>query len=440
MCNDISVIGKRIYQVYNVHNRMHPFSCTIHEKASHPCTGVKFPDIVRPWKRRSSKACQKILGGETMKKLFAILLALTMVLAMFAGCSNNQAAAPTNAPAAENNNESATVEKPKVALLLTTLGDAGINDASYAGFERACAELPIDGQYIEQGRDSAKYRALLMDTCENYDLVITTAGMGMVDEVIAIAPEYPEVKFLVLDCPITQEGIADLPNFAGAMCKQSELSFLAGALAAGMTESGRIGMAFGFEYPTLSDFIIGYIAGAQYVNPDIEIALSAVGSFTDQAAGKETALAQAQINCDVIYAVAAGASFGILEGCKEAGVMGIGCDTDMAAQFIGTDDAQADVIISSAFKDWGQLIYDWVDAMVNGGEVQWGTVRQYDVASNGCYLIKNDIYNETVPEDVKEMMLDIEAKIASGEIDVPSYFEVEESVYQDMVASVSLTQ
>lgn len=382
-----------------------------------------------------------------MKKLVSISLAIVMLICLFAGCGSKAPATaedPVVQAPVENKVEvpaaaEAPEEKLDLVLLAMTLGDAGMNDAMYAGFQRACDELNVNGRYIEQGRDSAKYRALVLDACESADLVVASAGYGMVDEIITAAQEYPDIQFLVLDCPVDQEGIEDIPNFCGAMCKQNELSFMAGALAAGMTETDRIGMVFGMEYPTLSDFIIGYIAGAKYVNPDIKIALSASGSFSDQAAAKETALAQTQLNVDVIYAVGASSSYGTLEACKEAGVYGIGCDADMAAQFIGKDEAQADAIISSAFKDWGYLIFHWVERIVNGGEIPWGNVEQYTPANDGCYLIENEIYNKQVPSEVKDMLADIKQKLIDGEIECPSYFTVEESVYQDMVASVRLS-
>lgn len=383
-----------------------------------------------------------------MKKALSLIMAALMVVAMFAGCGSSGGSESTQTKTTEANIqqeqpveetvEEASGEKLELVLLAMTLGDAGMNDAMYAGFERACAELNVNGRYIEQGRDSAKYRALVLDACETADLVVASAGYGMVDELITAAQEYPEVKFLVLDCPTDQEGIEDLPNFCGAMCKQNELSFMAGTLAASMTETDRIGMVFGMEYPTLSDFIIGYIAGAQYINPDIKIALSASGSFSDQAAAKETTLAQAQLNVDVVYAVGASSSYGTLEACKEAGVYGIGCDADMAAQFIGKDDEQADAIISSAFKDWGYLIYHWVERIEKGEDIPWGSVEQYSLANDGCYLIENEIFEKQVPDDVKSLLEEIEQKLINGEIECPSYFTVEESVYQDMVASVRL--
>ena len=112
----------------------------------------------------------------------------------------------------------------------------------------------------------------------------------------------------------------------------------------------------------------------------------------------------------------------------------------MAAQFVEKDPEQADVIISSAFKDWGELLYHWVERVVNGEPIAWGEVEPYTIANNGCYLVKNEIYEKQVPEEVKKMVEDAEQKLISGEIECPSYFTVDESVYQEMVASVSLAQ
>ena len=328
----------------------------------------------------------------------------------------------------------------KVVYIGGTLGDAGIADATYQGFERALKELPIEGTYIEFPSDPSAYKATLLEACNSdADLIFTSAINGMVDNVIEAAPQYPDKKFMVLDTSLTQEGVEELDNFVGVLCAQNEVSFLAGYLAMKQSKTGKIGIVVGVEYPTLSDFITGYISGAKHANPDAQVAVSASGDWADQAAAKETALAQIRQDCDVIYAVGAGSSFGTLEACKESGVWGIGCDTDLAAEFVGVDDKQADCIITSAYKDWGTVSFNWIKASIDEPDsVPWGTVEVFGIANGGCNLIKNDIYEKQVDDQVKKEVDQLETDIKDGKIQCPSYFDMSEEEYLALKESVTV--
>jgi basic membrane protein A len=367
---------------------------------------------------------------EKMKKILAVFGTVLIVSALFTGCGKK--AQPEVKPKETG--------KARVSVILGKQGDAGIVDASFSGYERAVKELPIEGRYIEQGRDPSKFRALVLEAVENADIVIGTAGNGLIDEMIIAAKEYPDIKFMVLDTPLNQEGIVELPNFLGILCKQNEVSFLTGYLGAKMSKTGKIGIVVGVEYPVLCDFITGYIYGALAANPNIQVAVSASGSWDDQAAAKETALAQFLLGTDVVYCVGAASSFGSLEAAKEQGKWGIGCDTDLAAQFIGIDDKQADVIITSAYKDWGQATYYFIERAISSdpSKIPWGTVEQVGIADGGCKLIKNVIYKKQVPPEIQKEIDDIEAKISNGTLVCPSYFEMTSGEYDTLKKKVAI--
>jgi basic membrane protein A len=372
------------------------------------------------------------------KKILCLLLALSMLFAL-AACGGGTQGNATPTPSGGEGDEGGE-KVTKVIYIGGSLGDAGIADATYEGFTRALEELPIEGKFVELPADPSAYKATLLDACESdADLIFSSANNGMIDEVLAAAPDYPEKKFMVLDTSLTQEGVSDLDNFVGILCSQNEVSYLTGYLGMRMSQSQKIGIVVGVEYPTLCDFAVGYISGALAANPDAQVAVSASGDFVDQAAAKETALAQIRQGCDVVYAVGAGSSFGTLEACKESGVWGIGCDTDLAAQFIGVDDAQADCIITSAYKDWGTVSYNWIkDCIENPDQVAWGSVQVYGIANNGCKIIENDIYNKQVPEDIRAEISALSEKIAAGEVKCPSYFDMSEEEYQALKESVTV--
>lgn len=369
-----------------------------------------------------------------MKKLISVALALIMAFSLAACGGSAQTSGSQNTQGKQD------TELTKVIYIGGTLGDAGIADSTYEGFRRIVDELPVDGQYIELPTDPSAYAATLLDACDQEPaMIFTSANNGMIDEVVSAAPNYPDIKFMVLDTALSQDGIDKLDNFVGVLCAQNEVSFLTGYLAMRMSKTGKVGIVVGVEYPTLSDFITGYISGAQYANPNAQVAVSASGDFVDQAAAKETALAQIRQGCDVIYAVGAASSFGTLEACKESGVWGIGCDTDLAAQFIGVDDAQADCIITSAYKDWGNISYNWVKRVLEGADdINWGGVEIYGVADGGCKIIENSIYEKQVPAEIRADMGALVEAVTNGEVTCPSYFDMTEEQYLELKNSVTV--
>jgi len=366
------------------------------------------------------------------KRLLCMVMSLAMVLALASCGGGTEGSSSASGSTGE--------ELTKVIYIGGTLGDAGIADATYEGYVRALEELPIEGQFVELPSDASAYEATLLDACDtDADLIFTSANNGMIDLVLKYAPDYADKKFMVLDTGLTQEGVSEVENFNGILCLQNEVSYLAGYLGMKMSETGKIGIVVGVEYPTLSDFITGYICGALAANPDAQVAVSASGDFVDQAAAKETALAQIRQGCDVVYAVGAASSFGTLEACKEGGAWGIGCDTDLAAQFIGVDDEQADCIITSAYKDWGTVSYNWIKACIEDPDsVDWAAVTEYGIADEGCKLIENDIYNKQVPEEIRNEISALNDQIVAGEIEIPSYFDMTEDEYQALKASVTV--
>lgn len=366
-----------------------------------------------------------------MKKSLVVLLVLTLLLAI-AGCGSK------NEPAPETDENEG---KLHVVYVGGKLGDAGIADATYGGFVRALEELPVYGEFIELPSDKSQYMATMLEACDkNPDLIFTSAGSGNIDNVFELAPQYPDIKFMVLDAALDQqENMAKTDNVYGILCAQNEVSYLLGYLGQRMSKTGKIGVVVGVEYPVLCDFCTGYIYGALAANPDAQVAVAASGDWVDLAAAKETALAQIRQGCDVIYCVGSASSFGSLEACKEEGVWGFGCDTDLAAQFIGIDDEQADVILTSAYKDWGQVSYDWIKACCEDmNSVAWGTVKLTGIADGGCRIIENEIYEKQVPEEIKAEMKQLNADIAAGKIKCPTFFDMTEDEYLKLKESVTV--
>ena len=85
------------------------------------------------------------------------------------------------------------------------------------------------------------------------------------------------------------------------------------------------------DIPLIRKFQGGYEQGALYVNPDIEIMQTwqvQLLTWNNPTKGAELTKAQIDKGADVVYQAAGGTGIGVLQAAADAGIMGIGVDTN----------------------------------------------------------------------------------------------------------------
>lgn len=306
----------------------------------------------------------------------------------------------------------------KVALVLHgTLGDKSFFDSAAAGMEKAKAELPVDVKIIELGYDRAKWQPGLMDAADSgYDVIIA-GTFDMTPYITEAAAEYPDTKFIDFDDAPDFSGGAH-PNVLAVMYGTSTAGYLAGYAAAKLSKTGVLGTIIGMEFPTVTDFKVGFDQGAKDANPNIEILNAVAGTFSDPAKGKEIGLAQLGQNADIIFPIAGSTGIGALQAIKEAGggKLAVGVDSDQATIFAaGGDQAQADVIFTSVEKKVGESLYLALKGTIDGTQ-EYGKRVLLGLADGAVGISKNAQYEALVPADLRAEIDGLEAKIASGEI------------------------
>ena len=239
--------------------------------------------------------------------------------------------------------------------------------------------------------------------------IVVCVGWEFYD-IETVAPDYPDVKFIWID-NATSEPIDNVLNITYA---QNEGSFLAGYVAAAMSESGVIGAVGGEDSDTINDFIVGYKQGAKYFNPDIRVETNYTGTYDDAAIGKECAIALHDKGADVIFQIASAAGSGVFEAAKEYGFYAIGVDSDQ--KYIAPEQ-----IICSMKKEVGQSIYTAVSEYLGGDGSKWGTTWVADLSAGYVGVgYGDDTMTQQVPDEVKKQVEDLAKKIVSGEITVDS--------------------
>ena len=240
----------------------------------------------------------------------------------------------------------------------------------------------------------------------------------------ALLKEYPEKKFLVYDTAIDYSD-GKHSNCFSFEHRAYESSFLAGALAATLTSSSMpnmnpekiIGFVGGMENASISDFLVGYIQGALYVDPECKVLISYVGSFTDTATAKEMTIAECNKGADIVFAVAGGSSLGVLDGTAEKGVYSFGVDMDQYEALRENNPEVAENIITSVVKHLDVTIANMIRDITND-DIEWGSHVMVGLKEGAIGLAENSRYKELVAPKTIEFIDSIADKISSGEINV----------------------
>ncbi len=337
----------------------------------------------------------------------------------------------------------------KVALVIAgTLGDKSFYDSANEGLARLSEAIDGFEFKVEQmgggAADQVNWEPTLLDYCESgeYDMIVT-GSWQMADALSSAADMYPDQKFIYFDETYDFEGNGDNGNIYNVLFKQNEVSYLAGAIAGLMTKTegiegidpsnNIISLLGGQDSIVINDFVVGYIQGAVDVNPDVKVAVSYVGNYDDSAKGKDLSLAMYNSGADVGFNVAGNAGNGLIEAAGETGKYVIGVDSDQAQ----TMPNYAANIPTSAIKNVGNAIYRAIVLDMNG-ELTYGTTETLGFAEGGVELVKDAHYEELVPEEIRTVVEDLEAKVISGEIEVKSALTMTADEVTELKASVSV--
>ena len=300
-----------------------------------------------------------------MKRLFACVLVLLLLVSLFAGCKKN---------------DQASGDQLKLALVVAgTFGDRSFYDSAKAGTDRLKADLGVDVVTVECNNEN--HTTQMRNAADSADMVVCVGWEFY--EIETVAPSYPDVKWIWID-NATENPVENLLNITYT---QNEGSFLAGYIAAALSKTGTVGAVGGEDSDTINDFIVGYAQGAKYYNEGVKVK-----------------------GADVIFQVCSAAGDGVFEAGKEKGFYAIGVDSDQ--KYINPD-----VIVCSMKKEVGNSIYDAVKAYVEGDDSRWGTTWVADLSTGYVGIGYGEEGSvQQVTDQMKADVEDLTQKIVSGQI------------------------
>ncbi len=380
------------------------------------------------------------------KRVLAVLLTMTMSALLLAGCgSKGETAATEEAkeetaaetePAEEAEEEAPAEEAMTIALLLSgNLGDMSFLDSANEGTKEIAETYGAEVKVIEMGADATKYETNVLDASDaGYDIIIGS-GWQLQEPFQNVAQDYPDTRYIIFDAAVDYT-LGDYSNVYSITYKANEASYLAGIMAASMSETGILGFLGGMDGAGINDFLVGYIEGAQSVNPDIKVITGYVGSYSDSPKCKEMALAQYNQGADFVFTAAGASGIGTLEAAKETGKYAIGVDSDQAMLYADSDPEQAELIPASVMKNVNTTLVRAYE-MILDGTLPWGEEEQLGLMDGAVGLSDNEYYQKLVPDDVKTKIAEASDKVAGGEIEVTSAFGLTTDEVTEIINSVA---
>ena len=259
-------------------------------------------------------------------RLLALLTALLMVLAA-CGDGDGDAAddggddpADTTAAPADDGD----AEPYRVALIYPgTADDLSWSNAWFDGAEIAMANNPnIEVESVESLDDpDAVTQQGSAFAGQGFDFIMIAHG-AMTGSAITIAEQFPDVQVCLAPHNPSEATETGPPNQPSNLCwvdpAQHNANFLAGALAALVSETGKIASLNGFAFPGLTRQPEAFVLGARCVNPEIDFSQQYIETWTDTAIAKSAAQSEIAGGADVILSATDSAVFGILEAAEEA--------------------------------------------------------------------------------------------------------------------------
>lgn len=361
--------------------------------------------------------------------MLALLLMAVMVLVTACGNNTSGNGNAVNSGTNAEGGEAAAGDKLKVVLLIPgTLGDKSFFDAANSGLQKVKDELGAETKVVEMGADKTKWEPTFNDiAAEDWDVVIS-GGSEITEMFNATAEANPDKKFINYDTDIDEAP----ENMYNMSYSTNEVSFLAGAAAALATQSDMpnanpenvIGFLGGMDIPGINAFLVGYIQGAQYVDPDVKVAVSYAGDFVNPAKGKELSLIQYNSGVDIIFNVAGGTGLGIFDAAKEKTKYAIGVDSDQALLLKDTDSEKANLIVTSAIKKIDTAILGAVKKLQDG-TLEMGKRDVLGFVEDGVGIAENDIYKDVFPADLQAKVEEVKQKLINKEVTVDNAMGME---------------
>ena len=298
--------------------------------------------------------------------------------------------------------------------------DKGFNASAWVGAQRAAAEFGGEAKVLESQAETdyeVNINSFVDEGCD----IIVTVGFLLGDATEAAAIANPDSKFTIVDF-----GYAEAPaNLKGLSFATDEAAFLAGYVAAGTSQTGKVGTFGGINIPTVTIFMDGFARGVEYYNSQKGASVEVLGwdpatqegSFTNNFESLDDGRAFAQNlvdeGADVVMPVAGPVGLGSAQLASELGTFYIvGVDVDG----FEADSNNSGVYLTSVLKRIDNAVFAAADEAINGTFTN--AAYNGTLANEGVGLAPYHDLASMVPSDIQDEVEALKDEIINGSVSV----------------------
>lgn len=333
------------------------------------------------------------------------------------------------APEETTGGDSATSDfKPCIVSDAGGFDDKSFNQLSHEGAAAGAEDLGTeltDVQSTSESEYKGNVESLVAESCN----AIVTVGFALSATTIESATANPDIDYIIIDdaADADMDGTADADNIKPLLYDTAQGAFLAGYLAAGYTETDKVGTFGGMDFPTVTIFMDGFKQGIDYYNEtkDEKVELvgwdgkkgSFTGGFAADPAAKTTAKNILDQGVDVILPVGGPVYQSAVDAISDSGedVALIGVDAD----FYESDPTTQDIVLTSILKG---MDVSTQEAVVASGEGKFDPTPYVGTLENGGVDIAPlHNFEDKVDPALWEEVQTLKESIIAGDVEVESY-------------------
>ncbi|MCC6147062.1 MAG: BMP family protein [Anaerolineaceae bacterium] len=208
------------------------------------------------------------------------------------------------------------------AVLPGPVNDGGWNGAAYGGLTNLRDNFGMAMAYRERTKPE-EAADLMRQYAESGCNIIQAHGSEYMDQINAVALEYPDIQFMQLSRCAGQE-----PNLIGLCFSTGGGGYVIGRLAAYITKTGKVAFVVGQKYPNMdwqpnmAQVAAKDLKDEGKISIDVAVEEKEVGSWDDPAKAKEITKALIEQGYDVFVGIADAGDVGTIEAVKEAHAAG----------------------------------------------------------------------------------------------------------------------
>jgi basic membrane lipoprotein Med (substrate-binding protein (PBP1-ABC) superfamily) len=349
-----------------------------------------------------------------MKKSIKWLSLVLLIALLISACGG---ATPTEAPPEEPAEPEAPAEPEepppaaegpfRVAVVMPSpINDLAFSQSMYDALAAIESEMGAgnfefafsEGMFVVD--DAA---AALRDyASEGYNLVIAHGSQygGSLQE---IAPDFADTSFAWGTTVDTFED-QGINNVYAYEARSEQGGYVNGVIAASLTGSSVLGVVGPIETGDAKLYVDGFAAGAKATNPDVDVNVNYIGSFSDVALASAAAETHVQAGADQ------------LTGTAQMVVGAIGVAEESGVAWFGTQANQTslapDIVVANQVYDW-TVVLDEIISNVKAGTLG-GEAYALTFANGGLLMEYNPDFE--LPADVKTLADETVTGLIDGSI------------------------